>query len=72
MTSLPEVVFRPLTTATKRIAICCRDCGSEDVARDAWASWDKENQCWELSQVFDYAFCNACETDTKLIEKDIE
>lgn len=39
----------------------CRHCGSEDVVRDAWASWDVEAQEWVLDQFFDNAYCRSCE-----------
>lgn len=41
----------------------CSHCHSEDVVRDAWASWSFERQEWELGQTFDHAYCEACETD---------
>ena len=44
----------------------CRSCGSEQVARDAWACWNPETGLWELEQVFDDAHCHACEGSTKL------
>ena len=49
-----------------KIKKVCHDCGSEDVHRDAWAEWDFETQEWVLSDVYDDAYCNTCETDTKL------
>jgi len=46
----------------------CDVCGSENVSRDAWASWDYEKQEWVLQSVFDDAFCHVCE-DLTGIEK---
>ncbi|MGX9355019.1 DUF3768 domain-containing protein [Roseobacteraceae bacterium S113] len=44
----------------------CGRCGSERVARDAWACWNRESGLWELEHVFDEAHCHACEEATTL------
>lgn len=44
----------------------CRSCGSENVVCDAWASWDRVSQEWELEDTFDDTFCKDCETSSKL------
>ena len=54
---------------TMAIRIVCRDCGSEDVARDAWASWDVERQEWVLGAVLDDGHCHRCEAPAKLVEQ---
>ena len=41
----------------------CSHCRSENVVRDAWATWSFERQEWVLGQAFDHAYCEACETD---------
>jgi hypothetical protein len=46
----------------------CAACHSDDVVRDAWASWSYQSQQWELSQVFDHAFCEQCESDCSIEE----
>ncbi len=51
-----------------KIKIVCATCGSEEVYRDAWAEWDEQSQRWVLGQTFDYAFCEKCEGDSKLLE----
>lgn len=51
------------------IEIICETCGSTNIARDAWASWDTANQQWELGVVFDYAYCHDCDAETRLIER---
>ncbi len=38
----------------------CSICGSENVRRDAWATWDVETQSWELATVFQAGFCDDC------------
>ena len=48
----------------------CKHCGSEDVVRDAWASWDSTLGEWVLSDIFDYEFCQECEGDTTIIDKE--
>jgi hypothetical protein len=42
------------------IKLVCEKCGSEDVSRDASARWCETTQKWELSAVYDQAFCDAC------------
>lgn len=44
----------------RRVRVVCRACGSENVARDAWAEWDAEAQRWELASVFAAAVCHDC------------
>ena len=55
----------------QRRTMQCRHCESEDVYRDAYASWDIATQEWVLANVYDDAYCNKCECDTKLDERDI-
>ena len=45
----------------------CRDCGSERVARDAWACWNPAAGLWELETTFDQAYCHQCEGETTLV-----
>ena len=45
----------------------CQACGSERVARDAWACWNPESGLWELENVFDDAHCHQCEGETTLV-----
>lgn len=56
----------------KDIEFFCKTCGSTDVRRDAWAEWNREEQRWVLGEVYDQAYCNACEGETKLDEKPSE
>lgn len=51
-----------------KIKMICSHCKSEDVVKDAWASWNKETQEWELSQTFDANFCNNCEESRSIDE----
>lgn len=50
----------------------CRDCGGENVKRDAWASWNFEKQDWVLDNYFDDAFCEDCEGSTSIDEEEVE
>jgi hypothetical protein len=56
---------------TSRIQIVCSHCGSNDVRRDAWASWNLEKQEWELGEVFDAGHCNVCDGEARLEEVEI-
>jgi hypothetical protein len=44
----------------------CNHCGADDVARDAWAKWDSQARDWKVQQIFDQAFCFACDGETRL------
>lgn len=48
----------------------CSHCGSDEVVRDAWASWDSSTEQWVLDNVFDYAYCTNCEGDCRIIDSD--
>ena len=54
------------------ITVHCAHCGSENVYRDAFASWNTETQEWELAAVYDDATCEACENDTTLTERPMQ
>ena len=54
-----------------RLKMSCKSCGSEHVVRDAWAEWDSEAQRWELSNIFDHAYCDDCESETTILEEAI-
>lgn len=45
---------------------CCCACGSERVARDAWACFNSDSGLWELEHVFDDAHCHHCEDRTQI------
>jgi hypothetical protein len=50
-------------TNAKTIPVCPR-CGSDNVAADAAARWNREQQEWEVSNVFDKGHgCNDCGTE---------
>jgi hypothetical protein len=46
----------------------CQTCKSDNVRLDAFATWDTENQCWELGSIFEQAHCDDCERNTQLVE----
>ena len=54
------------TAGKPRFIQRCAHCHSEDVVRDAWASWSVERQEWALGQTFDHAYCETCETDSTI------
>jgi len=56
-------------TNKKKITIVCRECGSDNVMRDAWAVWSVDAQEWELGTVFDQGFCDDCGGEASLDEK---
>lgn len=51
-----------------RIYKCCKHCGSREVVKDAWASWDDSTNQWVLEEVFDDQFCRACEEGGDIIK----
>ena len=50
------------------VTYVCSTCGSDDVSRDAWAEWSLKEQQWVLRTEFDYAHCHRCDTETNLVE----
>lgn len=42
----------------------CGTCGSTDVVRDAWASWNLVSRNWALKTVFDAFACDKCGMST--------
>ena len=50
----------------------CQSCGSELVARDAWACWNPQFGLWELETVFDQEYCHQCEGETHFLWKRVE
>ena len=56
----------------RRIRLICSECSSPNVARDAWAMWDETRQTFEVSHVFQNAYCFNCEGEASLIEEEIE
>ncbi len=56
---------------SKRYAMVCIECGSDEVSRDAWAHWDSRTQQWVLGAVFNYAHCHECEAESSLIEVEL-
>ena len=53
---------------TKRVTYVCHQCGSSDVAIDAWAEWDIEKQDWVLRNISTTEFCDNCYSETQLVE----
>jgi hypothetical protein len=54
------------------ITVHCAHCGSENVHRDAFASWNPRTQEWELAAVYDAATCESCENDATLTERPMQ
>lgn len=44
----------------------CKTCGSQRVAKDAWACFNPATGLWELETTFDQEFCHDCDAETKL------
>jgi DnaJ-class molecular chaperone len=51
------------------ITMICAVCGSDDVRRDADASWNPELQQWDLCAVYDNATCEQCRGETRIVER---
>lgn len=44
----------------------CKTCGTEHVAKDAWACFNRESGLWELENVLSDAHCHQCDGSAKL------
>ncbi len=53
------------------VKMTCKTCGSENVGRDAFVRWDVQFQRWELSTVYDNAYCLDCEGETTIEKVEI-
>lgn len=60
----------PIETPKPRLHMICATCGSTEVRADAYAEWDVETQDWVLRSVFDQKVCEACESESSLLEID--
>lgn len=56
----------PDATVSKPQYAYCPECGSERIAKDAWALFSVERQDWELGAIYDHTFCLECETETEI------
>lgn len=50
---------------TPREKPVCRYCGSTNIAADAFAAWDDEEEAWTLRGVLDGGHCIDCGKDNK-------
>jgi hypothetical protein len=64
----PEPVPSASPRGPPSIDIVCRECGGNNVSRDAWAEWDVASQQWMLGSVFDHAYCHDCGEKASLDE----
>lgn len=44
----------------------CENCGSANVVKDAWATWDPDALDWVIKDVFDHEWCEDCEDETRI------
>ena len=55
-----------------KVRLVCSRCKSDEVVKDAFASWDVEQQTWILHSCYDATYCNACEESCNLEEEECE
>ncbi|CCW16957.1 hypothetical protein EBBID32_12960 [Sphingobium indicum BiD32] len=48
----------------KPVEPACRDCGSTNLTRDAFAGWDSDTQQWVLSAIYQSTTCHACDAES--------
>jgi hypothetical protein len=73
-TPAPGAAAPPLLVrhrSSRRIDIICRDCGGNNVCRDAWAVWEIDEQDWVLGAVFDDGHCDDCQCSARLEEVEL-
>ena len=72
VTTRPTVLLRQAgDLAMSHVKMICSFCKSEDVSRDATARWNFAGQEWELASVQDQAYCDDCDGETSLEEKEL-
>ena len=52
----------------KNVIWVCDICGSADVKKDAYASFDVETQQWELHSIYNAAYCDKCGSEASISE----
>ena len=55
-----------------KVRLVCSRCKSDEVVKDAFASWDVEQQTWVLRSYYDATYCNTCEESCNLEEEECE
>lgn len=55
-----------MSESKARIKPVCTTCDSDNVMADAFASWDVDEQQWELANSFDDMYCEACDMSCKV------
>lgn len=51
------------------VIIVCETCGSSDVRRDSFVSWDLAAQEWVAAEILDDGYCCTCEARRHLVER---
>jgi hypothetical protein len=46
----------------------CQNCGSTEILKDAYATWDAAAQEWVLHSTYDELTCNVCRSRSDIIE----
>ena len=64
-----EIEFDGEHMPPKKVKKVCKDCGSEDVWKDAMADWDTEKQKWVLRGTNQAEFCENCEGETHIVDE---
>lgn len=54
-----------------KIVCVCATCGSKRITSDASAVWDVEKQDWILSDVCQGTFCEDCEDECRVEEREL-
>lgn len=70
--NMPESLQQPYLNkqlGTTRMRQVCTECGSSNIKQDAWVMWNIDRQEWELSDIYDNAYCCDCESSCKIEEE---
>jgi hypothetical protein len=57
---LQRALAEPIAAKDRPVRPVCKECGSNDLTRDACARWDDELQDWIASGVYDCTNCGSC------------
>jgi len=50
----------------------CNKCGSDDIVFDAYARWCAMKDMFELDEVFEYTYCNSCDSETEAFDEELD
>lgn len=58
-----------MSADAKKINVVCPCCGSKNILKDAYATWNTDAQDWELHSTYDDIVCEDCGEHSKCADE---